>query len=66
VGYMERGRRLETLWKSRHWKSDERPKLMVKPLIPFDGNSQIGQKYPQNGRLPCVIFLEVARWWTPS
>jgi hypothetical protein len=40
-----------TPWKSRHWKSDERPKLMVKLLIPIGRNSEIEQKYPHNGHL---------------
>jgi hypothetical protein len=32
-----------------------------KALIPFARTSVIAQKYSQNGRLPCVIFLKVAR-----
>ena len=35
---------------------------LAKPLIPLAGISKSEQKRSQNGGLPCVIFLKVARW----
>jgi hypothetical protein len=38
------------------------PAALVNPLIPLARISKSGQKHSQNGGLPCVIFLKVARW----
>jgi len=38
---------------------------LVNPLIPLAITLEIAQKYSQHARLPCVIFLNIGRWWKP-
>jgi hypothetical protein len=39
--------------------------FLVKPLIPLSIISKMAQEHSHDGRLPCVIFLNIGRWWKP-